>query len=237
MKYSIFMVDVDDTVLDFQRSAADGLQAVFESFGLAWQPPYGETFTKLNNELWEQLERKEITRKHLHEVRFSLYLRQLGIESVSGEEYNRRFLNYLATHPVYKDGAIDFLKALNGLGRVYFVTNGTLWIQKSRFELANLYQYALDTFVSDAIGYDKPSPKYTEYVVEHIPDFCKEKAVWIGDSLSADIRAANDAGIDSVWFNYRNKAAAGANPTYQAQTFAEILQILTRNVKEGNFFS
>ena len=237
MKYSIFLVDVDDTILDFHRAASDGLKFVFESFGLAWRAEFGETFTKLNNELWERLERKEITRQHLHDVRFSLYLQQLGIENVSGKEYNRRFLKYLAENPVYKDGAESFLKTLNGLGKVYFVTNGTLWIQKSRFEIANLYQYGADVFVSDAIGYDKPSPKYTEYVLNHIIDFEKSKAVWIGDSLSADIRAANDAGIDSVWFNYRNKTAVGANPTYEAQTFAEILQILTRNAKERNFFS
>ena len=236
-KYSIFLVDVDDTLLDFHRASLDGLKAVFESFNIAWQPRFGEVFTRLNNRLWESLERKEITRQYLHDVRFSMYLESLGIEGVSGNTYNERFLQYLARNPVYKEGAEAFLTALNKLGRVYFVTNGTLWIQQSRFEIAGLYRYGLEAFVSDAIGYDKPSPKYTEYVLSHIPDFEREKAVWIGDSLSADICAANEAKIDSVWFNYREKTASGKiQPTYEAKNFEEILQILTGNEKVGNFF-
>ncbi|MBQ9729556.1 MAG: HAD hydrolase-like protein, partial [Clostridia bacterium] len=66
--------------------------------------------------------------------------------------------------------------------------------------------------------------------IDGISDFKKEKAVWIGDSLTADIRAANEAGIDSVWLNFSAKAGAGnALPTYTAKSFAQVLRFLGIN--------
>ena len=64
--------------------------------------------------------------------------------------------------------------------------------------------------------------------------FQREKAVWIGDSLSADIKAANDAKIASVWFNPSKKSLSGVvKPDYIAHNFQEVLNIL-RNTDEKN---
>ena len=159
--------------------------------------------------------------------RFHIYLAQMGFESVDADAFNQIFLNHLATHPIYITGAQEFLVSLRKLGRVYIVTNGTAWIQKSRFDISGLWSYAEDVFVSDTIGFDKPAKAYTDYVMAHIPNFSTEKAVWIGDSLSADIKAANDAKITSIWYNPHKKAAVGAAiPDHIFQSFEEILTFL-----------
>ncbi len=223
----IFLVDADDTILDFHRASAVALRAAFEGSGIAWKDEYLAQFKKINGGLWECLERKELTRKELMERRFHIYLAHLGLNEYDGDAFNQIFLQHLATHPLYIDGAQDFLRILNDMGRVYIVTNGTAWIQKSRFDIAGLWEYAQEVFVSDLIGHDKPAREYTEYVFSHIPQFEKEKAVWIGDSLSADIKAANEAGITSVWFNPNKKVAIGeALPDYTAEGFEEILRTL-----------
>lgn len=122
---------------------------------------------------------------------------------------NQNYLAWLAKHPEYFPGAEEFLKKLAGAGRIYIVTNGTYAIQTSRFKISKLDQYADGVFVSEKIGCDKPGEAYTEYVTSHIPAFNRSAAVWIGDSLTADIRAANDAGIDSIWFNPHNRETEG----------------------------
>ena len=227
MKYDIFLVDVDDTILDFHASAIAAIRAAFASYGVEWKEEYEKVFTTFNTSLWAQLERKEITREYLHETRFPRYLQLLGFNEISGQEFNHKFLQHLSTHPLYFAGAQAFLTALNSAGRVYFVTNGTLWIQQSRFDVANLWGYAKDTFVSEVAGADKPAKQYTDYVLARIPDFEKSRAVWIGDSLSADIKAANNAGIDSVWFNPKKKAGrADITPRYEANSYQDILKIL-----------
>ncbi len=225
----IFLVDADDTILDFHGASAKALRAAFEESDLTWQEEYLAQFKQINGGLWEALERKELTRAELMERRFPIYLAHLGLESVDGKVFNEIFLRYLSTHPIYIEGAQAFLQSLGEMGRVYIVTNGTAWIQKSRFDISGLWSYAKDTFVSDTIGFDKPAREYTEYVCAHIPHFEKEKAVWIGDSLSADIKAANEAGITSIWYNRHQKERSGGSvPDYEGRNFQEILQILRK---------
>lgn len=226
---NIFLVDADDTILDFHGASAVALKEAFKNSGVEWQEVYADVFKTLNDGLWQALERKELTRAELIEKRFPLYLSVLGLRGVDGEAFNREYLHGLATRPIYVAGAETFLKALGKKGRVFIVTNGTESIQKSRFTIAGLWQYVEDAFISDCIGCDKPGKGYTDYVLSHIPDFQKEKAVWLGDSLSADIRAANEAGITSIWFNPKDKPLSGAaTPDYIGRNFAEILEILQR---------
>ena len=224
---SIFLVDADDTILDFHGTSALALKAAFYHCGIDWQDVYADVFKTLNDGLWESLERKELTRKELIEKRFPLYLQTLGITSVDGGEFNREYLHFLATNPLFVKGAEKFLTELGKMGRVYIVTNGTEYIQKSRFKISGLWNYIENAFISDCIGFDKPAKGYTDYVLSHIPNFEKEKAVWIGDSLSADIKVANEAGIESVWFNPKKKPLNGkAKPQHIAVSFEEILNIL-----------
>lgn len=224
---TIFLVDADDTILDFHGASALALKAAFCRCGIAWQETYADVFKTLNDGLWESLERKELTRSELIEKRFPLYLQTLGITSVEGGEFNREYLHFLATNPLFVKGAENFLTQLGKMGKVYIVTNGTEYIQKSRFDISGLWNYIENAFVSQTIGFDKPAKGYTDYVLSHIPNFEREKAVWIGDSLSADIKAANEAGIESIWFNPHQKPLNGkAKPQHIAVSFEEILQIL-----------
>ncbi len=223
---NIFFVDADDTILDFHGASAKALQFAFEQSGLRWSEGYLADFRRINGGLWEALERKELTREELMQSRFHIFLDAMGFHDTDGNEFNKCFLGHLSTNPLYLEGAQAFLEKLRALGRVYIVTNGTAWIQKSRFDISNLWSYAEDTFVSDLIGHDKPAKEYTDFVIAHIPDFSKENAVWIGDSLSADIKAAKEAGITSLWFNPHKKQATGIAPDYEAATFDEALALI-----------
>lgn len=231
MKKDIFLVDADNTLLDFHASSFLAIQEALESFSVAWKEEYAEIFTRLNDSLWEKLERKELTRETLVKMRFPLYLKELGLTQIDGDEFNKKYLHLLSTKPLYIAGAEDFLKVLKKNGRVYIVTNGTEWIQKSRFSILGIANWVDGVFVSDSIGADKPDPKYTRYVLEHIDDFERDKAVWIGDSLSADIQAASDANIESIWYNPQGKSLKqnSARPTTIGRDFTEILSILGIN--------
>ena len=226
---TIFLVDADDTILDFHGVSARALRNAFEESGIAWEERFAVEYKKINEGLWEALEKKQLTRSELMDKRFHFVLSHLGIENVDGTEFNKKYLHYIATKPVYFDGAQDFLIKLNQIGEVYVVTNGTAWIQDSRFEIARLLDYVKCAFISERVGYDKPDARYTQYIAEHIPDFAVEKAVWIGDSLSADIKAANDAGITAVWYNRHHKQLNGEYyPDFISDDFEEILTFIQR---------
>ncbi len=223
----IFLVDADDTLLDFHGASAVALRAAFEGANIAWKEEFLSEFKKINGGLWEALERRELTRAELMDRRFHIYLARLGRTDVDADAFNRRFLEHLATHPLYLEGAESFLTELRKMGRVYIVTNGTAWIQKSRFDIAGLWDYAEEVFVSDLIGFDKPAKEYTDYVIAHIPDFERERAVWIGDSLSADIKAAKEARITSVWYNrHKKQRTETLQPDYEVTDFSQALRLL-----------
>ena len=227
MKKDIFLVDADDTVLDFHGAAAQAIKFSFASVGIEWKEEYAGIYAALNAKLWEALERKEITREALMNTRFPQFLTHLGYTASEGERCNRAYIEYLSNNPIYFDGAENFLTALRKIGRVYIVTNGTSYIQKSRFQICELSKDADGIFISESVGYDKPAKGFSDYVYAHIPNFEKSRAVWIGDSLSADIKCANDSGADSIWFTPKHKPITGSiAPTYTAHSFAQILQIL-----------
>lgn len=225
---NIFLVDADDTVFDFHGPAEKAIEFAFNECGIEWKKElYAGIYRTVNNGLWESLERKEISRDELMDRRFPLFLSVLGIVDKDGRKVNERYIEYLSSHPVYFDGAESFLSWLRERGKVYIVTNGTESIQRERFTIAGLWEKTDGVFISQSTGYDKPDYRYTQFVSEHIEDFDKERAVWIGDSLSADIRAANDAGITSIWYNPKEKTLVGDNkPDYTVKSFAEIMQIL-----------
>ena len=229
---NIFLVDADDTILDFQGASISAVRNAFFVFGKEWKEEYATVYKRVNDNLWEALERREITREQLLKTRFSLYLRELGLADIDGDKFNELYLTHLATKPLYVKGAKAFLEKLKGLGRVYIVTNGTEKIQKSRFSILGIDDLIDGVFISQTIGYDKPAKEYTDYVIKHVDGFTKENAVWIGDSLSADIKSANEAGITSIWFNYYKKpASAHVKPDYIVDNFDKIFKIL-QNIEE-----
>ncbi len=225
---NIFLVDADDTILDFHGASSRAIRVAFEESGIEWKQEYAQEYRRINEGLWQALERKEMTRSELMERRFHIVLSQLGIREVDGTEFNKRYLHYIATKPVYLDGAENFLIDLNKRGSVYIVTNGTAWIQDTRFKISKLLQYAKDVFISERVGFDKPDKQYTQYVKERIPNFSVDKAVWIGDSLSADIQAAKDANITSIWYNRHKKSLKDSDvkPDFIAENFKEIIDYL-----------
>lgn len=224
----IFLVDADDTVLDFHGVSTLAIRAAFNALSLTWKEEYEAEYRIINNALWEALERKEITREELMDTRFLRYLAHLGIEA-DGVEFNKKYIEYLSKNPRYLEGAEAFLRKLRSMGRIYIVTNGTEYIQRSRFTIAKLWELADGVFISQTAGADKPAKTYTDYVIAHIDGFEKDRAVWIGDSLSADIKAANDAGIVSIWFNPHKKSeSATIRPDYTVGGYEEIVHILRK---------
>ena len=55
----------------------------------------------------------------------------------------------------------------------------------------------------------------------------REDSILIGDSLSSDIAFANNAGIDSIWFNpSRTKNLTSLKPTFEITSLLEVLDII-----------
>ena len=115
-------------------------------------------------------------------------------------ELGRRYVSILSGKGHCIDGARDLCELLHGRVRMYIVTNGTEWIQRGRWAVSGLETYFEEMFISDRVGYPKPDVRFFEAVEREIPDFCKERTLIVGDSLSSDMQGGINFGIDTCWF-------------------------------------
>ena len=87
-KYDIFLVDADGTLLDSHASSLASLTAASKAFKREWKEEYEEEFFSLNDELWQKLVRKEITRERLLSSRFPEFLDRVGEDDIPGDKFN-----------------------------------------------------------------------------------------------------------------------------------------------------
>ena len=64
------LIDIDNTLLDFQKGAKYTVGIAFNSVGLDYDDHCFEVFTEQNDKLWDRIERGELTREGLHKIRF-----------------------------------------------------------------------------------------------------------------------------------------------------------------------
>lgn len=221
---NIYLLDADDTLLDFKRGEREKLQETFAAYGVNADESVLTCFHRINVALWQKLERGEIERKKLVVERFRLLFDEIGVAAdpaaVSGH-----YFSLMQQAAYFIDGAEEFLRTLKKTGRVYIVTNGSREVQRSRFALSGLNGYADGTFISEEVGCDKPSPAYAAFVEAHIPDYDRARAVWVGDSLSSDCACAKTKGIEFILFGADKPN--GYDGLF-ARNYHEVLQILEK---------
>ena len=105
------LIDVDNTLLDFNRCAEASLRAGFFARGLPWSEAVFPTFTAVNDRLWEALERGELDRDTLHGIRFGIVLEELGLTG-DGRALEAAFVGNLAESHDPVDGAMALLSYL-----------------------------------------------------------------------------------------------------------------------------
>ena len=144
-------IDIDNTLLDFDKCAYLSMKSAFEDCGLTFEDSMFDTFERINLSLWRRLEEKIITKDQLFKIRWSTVLAGLGIE-YDGIEMERRFKHYINTYAVTIDGAEDLLRYLSKKYKIYATSNSTYDQQISRLKNAGFDKYFDGYFISEKAG-------------------------------------------------------------------------------------
>ncbi len=220
-------LDLDDTILDFHKAERIALSKTIREFGLE---PTDEVLTRyhhINKWHWEQLELGKMPREQVLTGRFAQLFRELGLEvevqaCQNAYEYNLSIGHY------FLPGAEEAVMALHQKYRLFLASNGTASVQKGRMTSANLYRWFEKVFVSQAIGYNKPSKEYFDACFAQIPGFDVSKALMVGDSLTSDIRGGKNAGMKTVWVNPSHADCGGIRPDYEIESLSQLEELLER---------
>jgi 2-haloacid dehalogenase len=229
VKYKFLLFDADGTLLDFAKSEAEALREMLSNNGIRNDDATVELYSGINDSLWKLLEKGEIDKQTLLVRRFELLLEALSIEGdpvLMAREYEDK----LSTKGYVLEGVEEMCQALYGRAKMYIVTNGLEKVQKGRYAVCGIDKYFENAFISDVIGFQKPSVHYFEYVAKNIKDFDKSSTLIIGDSLSSDIKGGLNFGIDTCWYNPKGaKAPEDMGITFVAKSFDEVLNFIINN--------
>lgn len=196
-------LDVDNTLLDFQKAQHN---ALCDAFALLGYPVDDEILTKYdlhNKSYWKKFENGEITRERLVIERFETFFASLGIDG-DAVKCERLYREALGEQADYMDGAKEGLIYLSGKYPVCLVTNGLKKTQYSRIAKSGIDKYVDRIFISEEVGYRKPQREFFTYALS-VSGASPAHTVMIGDGYSGDICGARDMGIRTIWYNPSSK--------------------------------
>ena len=224
IKYVLF--DVDDTLLDFGKAEAAAIRKTFERIGIPVTEELIHRYSEINARQWARLERGEISREQVLTGRFDILFSELGI-NVPSEMAQASYEYLLGIGHYFVDGAEELLEALKDKYELYIVSNGNASVQDRRLKSAGIIPYFKDIFISERVGFNKPSAEFFDACFERIPGFEKDKAVIVGDRLSSDILGGINAGVKTCWFNPRGDAPDPDIPAdYEIKHLSELPALL-----------
>ena len=230
IKYLLF--DVDDTLLDFKKGELFALQKTFFDHGVTLSDDMIIDYIKINELLWKKLETNEVTRLEVLKGRFKIFTTKYHLEYLQEFDLDEEYRSNLANHPFLIDGAIDLLLDLKDDYEIYLITNGVKKTQVRRLSLTGIDRLVKDVFISEEIGYNKPSKEYFNLAFSHIPNFNPSEALIIGDSLTSDIKGANNMGIKCVYFKHNDKDYSDYKIDYIIENLNELYDVLRSEENE-----
>lgn len=227
MKHTLFLFDLDDTLLDFKASEQLSFVRTLEALGVReGLDKLFPQYQAINLALWREFELGTVAKDFLKVERFRRTFAQNGLE-LDPAAASHLYLESLSETVVLIDGAMQVCEALAAIGEVGIVTNGVEHIQTRRIASSGLKEHISFVSTSEACGYAKPDSRFFDYAATMARRFAKHETVIVGDRLDADILGANRYGIDSCWFNPGRLAnASEAVPTCEVGSLHEIVPAL-----------
>lgn len=199
MHYDIVLMDIDNTLLDFDAGTAESLRSLLASFGLELTEQRLARFFEINNALWTAYEHGEIEKSYIFPTRFQQYLGEMGVQT-----------DYLAANGMYAKGlsesaillpnALWLLDRLKGRVKLCAVTNGVTTTQLPRLAKSGLDRYFDHVFISEQMGCKKPEKEFFDQVFAAIGPVDKNRCIILGDSLTSDMQGGRNAGIATCYF-------------------------------------
>ncbi len=225
MKYRILLCDIDDTLFDFHRGEAIALENTFRAFDIPVTPQTWQAYHTANREQWSRLERGETTPQRLRVDRFAQFLLAMGLERDANAMSDVAIEN-LGRQRWPLPYCEELCRRVSARMPIWLVTNGIARVQHSRMDHCFLSPYLSGMVISEELGVSKPHPQMVWEALARAGVEDRRSAVMLGDSLTSDIAAANNAGVDSILFTNEKDIPQGHSATYAVKTLKEACEII-----------
>ncbi|MFT8351055.1 YjjG family noncanonical pyrimidine nucleotidase [Clostridium saccharoperbutylacetonicum] len=220
--YDIILMDLDNTILDFNVAEKDSFKEVIKETGLTYTNELLQQYKKINQALWHKLEQGKISKEIVLNTRFSEFFKLYDIQ-VDGEEIEKKYRFYLDNSSALIPNAEDTLIKLRAMGKkIYSASNGAYSTQIKRLSKAGIINLFDGHFISETIKYEKPSPYFFDFCIKNLAGVSKSSILMVGDSPTSDVQGAINSGIDSCFYQYDRTTTC----TYSKHTICDISELL-----------
>lgn len=223
----VVLLDVDNTLLDFNLCAKKSIIKTFSKWGIAYNESVFSAFLHVNRYLWEEIEKKNLIKEEIYALRWKMIFERVGMEGPESVLVDADFRSFMEDVAEPVEGAFELISYLAEKYTVCISSNATYNRQVKRLTMANMMQYVTLLFSSEKIGHMKPAKEFFDACLSELPSVKPEEVVVIGDSLTADVQGGNAAGMKTIWYNHdKINNNTEIVPTYTVDTLLEIRSLL-----------
>jgi len=227
MRYEWMFLDADGTLLDYDAAERAALSESLRQIGVPYDDAHLQTYRLHNAELWEKLERAEVTRDTLQSERFRRLFDAFAIDA-DPSAFNARYLENLGHRADLIPGARAVLDAVRNHVELLLITNGFSRVQRSRLAHSGLLPLFASIVISEEVGSAKPDAAMFDAALRAAGAPRRETVLMVGDSLSSDIRGGIACGLDTCWYNPARAARPpDVHPTYEIGQLRQLANIVT----------
>ncbi|MCI0921241.1 YjjG family noncanonical pyrimidine nucleotidase [Sphingobacterium rhinopitheci] len=205
-KKDIFF-DLDHTIWDFDKNAEETLHELYfkfkfdDLFQQQTADRFIEVYTVNNHRVWDLYHHGKIDKATLRKLRFADTFTQLGVDpDLFPSSFEDEYLAICPTKTNLFPHAIETLDYLKDKYSLHLISNGFKEACQSKLQHSKLGPYFKTIVISEIYGVNKPDPRIFEYALDN-GKAAKESSIMIGDNIDADVRGAQNVGMDAIFFN------------------------------------
>lgn len=227
-KIKAVLWDLDSTLLDFEIPERIAIQKCFKELNLGTCPEeLLKGYHDINIKWWNLLEKGLKSKAQILVGRFTETLKTFGYDSTLDKQFAALYESHLGEVVFPIKNAIETVTYLKGKVFQGIVTNGVAKVQHMKLATSKIDKLVDKIYISDIIGYEKPSKKFFDAVLADLPMYDKDQIMIVGDSLSSDMKGGNNADIVCCWFNPKHlEKDRSLKIDYQIEDIKQVIDIV-----------
>jgi HAD superfamily hydrolase (TIGR01549 family) len=206
----LVLFDLDDTLLHFADYWENSVKDAFRNHHFTSEMNSNdlfEVFSNVEQFLVKKLDSKQISFDEYRTKRFLYSMDQMG-KTTDVETANNFEMFYQSISKKHMKPNVMINKTIKDLSNYYQIgvlTNGSKGWQNEKLEAIGLDSIIPKeyVFISEVIGYEKPSPEIYHYVLS-MTSLPPEQVLVVGDSWTNDVVAPIQEGLKAIWLNKKN---------------------------------
>jgi len=199
--------DLDHTLWDFDKNSKLAFDRVLKTHKIEVNlKEFIAVYEPINFSYWKLFREDRISKIDLRRGRLIDTFSELNMkfDILKIDQMAESYIDELPGNNHLFQGAELILTYLKERYFLHIITNGFDKVQRLKLEKSGINKYFATITTSEEIGVKKPNPLIFSAAIEKAKTLAKS-SIMIGDSFEADILGAENAGLKTIFYNYRKE--------------------------------